>query len=411
MASISRPTQFKCVFGLLALYVTSTLGSLYMLFPLTPLLFANRLNFHAVCDFGLRVWFGLAVFVLERVCGIKICVHESERTRQMKKTQTKEEDSSFRSSSIVLMNHRTRLDWLFYFCVLYRLNGLTNIKIILKDELKKIPGPGWAMQYALFIFIRRKWEMDRLTLTSFLEYFALVQKKVHMLIYPEGTNLTKETLKKSDKFAAANGLEPYSQVLYPRTTGFIHIFNEMKRLGSLKCVQDVTVAYRGEHLPVTELDFLSGKLPKEIHFYLDTIETNHIIQDPTATSSEEKDKCLEKWLMDRWALKEKFLVKFYENEEKKIKDDDELSSLNDGVDYKLRLDTPFESQYLFIYPVYWVTTLTLFFYYAYTYFTMRLLVMLALGFFFGLQLFGQGIDHMILNVNREDNTTLNNKSD
>jgi lysocardiolipin and lysophospholipid acyltransferase len=89
-----------------------------------------------------------------------------------KKTQTK--------SAIVVMNHRTRLDWLFYFCILYRLDALSNIKIILKDGLKKIPGAGWAMQTALFIFIKRKWEVDKEIFTKFINYYKQIEKKAYV---------------------------------------------------------------------------------------------------------------------------------------------------------------------------------------------------------------------------------------
>jgi len=78
------------------------------------------------------------------------------------------------------MNHRTRLDWLFYFCVLYRTKALGYIKIILKQGLEKIPGAGWAMQAALFIFIKRKWEEDRSHLSFFINYFHQINKKVHV---------------------------------------------------------------------------------------------------------------------------------------------------------------------------------------------------------------------------------------
>ena len=92
-------------------------------------------------------------------------------------------------SSIVLMNHRTRLDWMFYFCVLYRMPNaaLTSIKIILKAGFEKIPGLGWAMQLALFIFIKRKWEQDSLHLSMFVKYFHKIQKRIivsiHIYIY------------------------------------------------------------------------------------------------------------------------------------------------------------------------------------------------------------------------------------
>lgn len=57
-----------------------------------------------------------------------------------------------KKSTIAVMNHRTRLDWLFYFCILYRLNALSQIKIILKDSLKRIPGPGYLLFYLMSFF-------------------------------------------------------------------------------------------------------------------------------------------------------------------------------------------------------------------------------------------------------------------
>lgn len=73
--------------------------------------------------------------MLENVCGIKMIIHQS-KANNFKNSK----------SSIVIMNHRTRLDWLFYFCVLYRLNALDKIKIILKDDLKQVPGPSNAQR-------------------------------------------------------------------------------------------------------------------------------------------------------------------------------------------------------------------------------------------------------------------------
>ena len=105
---------------------------------------------------------------MERVCKIKIILHESKSNK----------NGVFKGSSIVVMNHRTRLDWLFYFCILYRNNALTKIKIILKDGLKKIPGPGWAMQTALFIFIKRQWQTDKEILTKFIDYYKTIGKNV-----------------------------------------------------------------------------------------------------------------------------------------------------------------------------------------------------------------------------------------
>lgn len=46
--------------------------------------------------------------------------------------------------AVIIMNHRTRLDWLFLWSALYRMDNwlLTTEKIILKAPLRKILGAG-----------------------------------------------------------------------------------------------------------------------------------------------------------------------------------------------------------------------------------------------------------------------------
>jgi lysocardiolipin and lysophospholipid acyltransferase len=82
--------------------------------------------------------------------------------------------------SIILLNHRTRLDWLFYFSVLYREKALNRIKIILKNDIKRIPGLSWGMQSALFIFIKRRWILDQIILSKFIDYFKTIGKSFHV---------------------------------------------------------------------------------------------------------------------------------------------------------------------------------------------------------------------------------------
>ena len=49
-----------------------------------------------------------------------------------------------------------------------------------------------------------------------------------ILLFPEGTDLTKHTKQRSDQYAEKNNLPKYDFVLHPRTTGFTHIVQEMK---------------------------------------------------------------------------------------------------------------------------------------------------------------------------------------
>ena len=45
-------------------------------------------------------------------------------------------------ANLIMMNHRTRLDWMYFWSVLVRQSGVKTEKIILKGPLKHIPGAG-----------------------------------------------------------------------------------------------------------------------------------------------------------------------------------------------------------------------------------------------------------------------------
>ena len=40
---------------------------------------------------------------------------------------------------LLIMNHRTRFDWMFLWCYLVRMGDLKKLKIVLKDSLKAVP--------------------------------------------------------------------------------------------------------------------------------------------------------------------------------------------------------------------------------------------------------------------------------
>ena len=54
------------------------------------------------------------------------------------------------TSSLILENHRTRVDWLFLMSYLCRFSDIKEFRISLKHPLKKFPGAGEC--YCLFVF-------------------------------------------------------------------------------------------------------------------------------------------------------------------------------------------------------------------------------------------------------------------
>ncbi|CAD5116894.1 DgyrCDS5738 [Dimorphilus gyrociliatus] len=212
--------------------------------------------------------------------------------------------------NLIIMNHRTRLDWMFFWCVLFRDSNIATEKIVLKQPLKYVPGAGWAMQAASYIFLKRKWEDDKSYITDILNYLSQINHKSQILIFPEGTDFCPNSSKRSDAFAAKNNLETYKYVLHPRTTGFVYFLQTMRKNKHLDALYDITVAYPDE-LCSNELSFAFGKRPKTVHFHID----RHLVENLRETDEE-----LTKWCQEKWREKEANLSAFY-NETKNFNDE------------------------------------------------------------------------------------------
>ena len=65
-----------------------------------------------------------------------------------------------------------RTDWNFLWAGLHHAGPNHNAKIILKDEVRRIPGLGWIMSMARFVYVKRKWSEDQVIIDNMLDYFA-----------------------------------------------------------------------------------------------------------------------------------------------------------------------------------------------------------------------------------------------
>ncbi|XP_028994571.1 lysocardiolipin acyltransferase 1 isoform X2 [Betta splendens] len=271
------------VYGLyfvVTLFLGSFFGSVFMLGPFLPLMLLSPAWYRYITDRIVATWLTLPVSLLELVFGVKVVITgdgfiPGER-------------------SVIVMNHRTRLDWMFLWCCLLRYSYLRLEKICLKAALKAVPGFGWAMQVACFVFIQRRWDTDKKHLENMLDYFCDIREPLQLLLFPEGTDLTENTRSKSDAFAAENSLPKFEYVLHPRTTGFTFIVEKLRKGDNLDAVHDITVAYP-KNIPQTERHLILGLFPREIHF--------HVRRYPVA-SLPSSSSDLEAWCRERWAEKE-----------------------------------------------------------------------------------------------------------
>ncbi|KAB5582126.1 hypothetical protein PHYPO_G00183610 [Pangasianodon hypophthalmus] len=276
MATVS----IRGVYFILTLFLSSFFGSVFMLGPVLPVMLLSPAWYRWLTDRIVATWFTLPVALLELVFGVKVIITGDGFVPGER--------------SVIIMNHRTRLDWMFLWCCLLRHSYLRLEKICLKAALKAVPGFGWAMQVASFIFIHRKWEEDQNHLTNMLEYFCDIRQPLQLLLFPEGTDLTDNTRARSDEYAEKNGLPKYKYVLHPRTTGFTFIVEQLRKGDNLDALHDITVAYP-HSTPQTERHLLAGTFPHQIHF--------HVHRYPVSSLPEET-AALQAWCHERWAEKE-----------------------------------------------------------------------------------------------------------
>ncbi|OCT77518.1 lysocardiolipin acyltransferase 1 isoform X1 [Xenopus laevis] len=282
--------SWRGIYFVLALFLGSFFGSIFMLGPFLPLMLVSPRWYRWITDRIVATWLTLPVALLELVFGAKVVITgdgfiPGER-------------------SVIIMNHRTRLDWMFLWNCLLRYSYLRLEKICLKSSLKAVPGFGWAMQVAAFIFIHRKWEDDKNHFEAMLDYFCDIKEHLQILIFPEGTDLTDNTKARSDEFAEKNKLQKYEYVLHPRTTGFTFIVDRLREGNNLDAIHDITVAYP-HNIPQTEKHILNGNFPKEIHF--------HVCRYPVSSVPVSKEE-LQLWCQERWKEKEDRLRAFYQGE-------------------------------------------------------------------------------------------------
>jgi lysocardiolipin and lysophospholipid acyltransferase len=123
------------------------------------------------------------------------------------------------------------------------------------------------MQLACFVYIKRCWLLDKLSLQRVVEYFADLSYKYSLLVFPEGTDLTAATKSKSDDYARKHDLQSYDYVLHPRTTGFVFLAQQLLVRRAIDAVYDVTLVYP-DLVPQTESVLLRGDFPKQVKIHL-----------------------------------------------------------------------------------------------------------------------------------------------
>ena len=99
----------------------------------------------------------------------------------------------------------------------------------MKKMLKRVPGIGWAWTLSDFVFLDRNWEKDKSMITKGMDILSCYPSSMWILLYPEGTRVSAEKLKASQKFAEQRNLPILKHHLIPRTKGFVHIMKGLDK--------------------------------------------------------------------------------------------------------------------------------------------------------------------------------------
>lgn len=146
------------LYFMVTLFLGSFFGSIFMLGPVLPLMFLSPAWYRWITDRIVATWLTLPVVsslavvclrkfliclfphfshppslshfqaLLELVFGVKVVITGDGFVPGER--------------SVIIMNHRTRLDWMFLWCCLLRYSYLRLEKICLKAALKAVPGFG-----------------------------------------------------------------------------------------------------------------------------------------------------------------------------------------------------------------------------------------------------------------------------
>eukprot|EP01043_Picozoa_sp_COSAG02_P013052 COSAG02_NODE_516_length_20804_cov_162.717460_1_plen_419_part_00 len=279
---------------LLLLFVVTTMATCIFVFLPTLLL-------HVLSPWiALRIfqqagnaWYAVGALLLQ-VLGIDVRVTSNAPLDEL---------DADRGAVLIVVNHFSRLDWIMLWMLELR-HGWGSSKVaVLKDDLRHMPGPGWAMQFLRYLFVSRKWDVDQHTMQQGL-LSVCRDGGASVLLFPEGTDRSASNVRRSQDFARSRGLAVYSKVLHPRTRGFIHIAETMSAASQLRAVWDVTMGVVGMREGAGEADLLGGNWPSAVHFHVRRYQAAEAVGSPAT------DEHSDAWLRKRWAAKEAELTRF-----------------------------------------------------------------------------------------------------
>ncbi|XP_065537588.1 1-acyl-sn-glycerol-3-phosphate acyltransferase epsilon isoform X2 [Lathamus discolor] len=162
---------------------------------------------------------------------------------------------------IYLSNHQCTVDWIIADMLAIRQNALGHVRYVLKDGLKWLPLYGWYFSQHGGVYVKRSAKFNEKEMREKLRAQMKAETPMYLVIFPEGTRYNPEI---------------------PKVIADSQSFAEKE-------------------------EFLCKECPR-VHIFIDRIELKDI---------PEEQMYMRRWLHERFEIKDKLLIEFYDAKDSK----------------------------------------------------------------------------------------------
>ncbi|RLM99066.1 1-acyl-sn-glycerol-3-phosphate acyltransferase PLS1 [Panicum miliaceum] len=169
------------------------------------------------------------VWLLDWWAGVKVQLHADPETCQL----------MGKEHALVISNHRGDIDWLIGWILAQRSGCLGSALAVMKKSSKFLPVIGWSMWFSEYIFLEGSWAKDQNTIKWGLQRLKDSPRSFWLALFVEGTRITPAKLLAAQEYATSKGLPYPTNLLIPRTKGFVLAVNVMRDF--VPAIYDMTV--------------------------------------------------------------------------------------------------------------------------------------------------------------------------
>ncbi|XP_026978334.1 1-acyl-sn-glycerol-3-phosphate acyltransferase epsilon isoform X3 [Sagmatias obliquidens] len=178
---------------------------------------------------------------------------------------------------IYLANHQSTVDWIVADMLAIRQNALGHVRYVLKDGLKWLPLYGCYFSQHGGIYVKRSAKFNEKEMRKKLQSYINAGAPMYLVIFPEGTRYNPELTK---------------------------VISASQTFAAQEVAFEGTVDDKGQRKEAPSMaEFLCKECPK-IHIHIDRIDKKDV---------PEEQVYMKRWLHERFEIKDKLLIEFYDS--------------------------------------------------------------------------------------------------